>query len=442
MHDGFLSGLAWEKSGGNSNIGNFLKNAMLDCSSLNFLDSSFLHEPHLLIEKEKLNSYFIESASSIVVHNQAAANQILHEFEISQAIDIGVMPLPVPIKGTNYSDTTRNKVVGVLGIIADTKMYEEIIKAWIKSDTGKKGEYVLRFIGEDLSQSFQHLLQKYEKRYRIEWTGFVDEIEYQNQISQIEFAIQLRREFRGESSGAVVDLMSVGVPVIANPQPSLMDYPDESIVFVHNGFSISDLASKIDFVQKNLLFAVEKAVSARNYLMETANPNKCVDQMLSLAAKSQLHRDFFPISQLGIQLKMAGIEDSEKSFIVSLAEACLESFPLTFSKKRILIIVNDNLSIHPELFRAALLRVREKLKDVDPPQMHFCRQLANQIDLETVNSWFFDKEIQNAIGEVNFKIRARSSDWVLRGCDPCPSQDRLIIFNVLKSELEDFLFYE
>jgi len=139
---------------------------------------------------------------------------------------------------------------------------------------------------------------------------------------------------------------------------------------------------------------------------------------------------------------MAGIEDSEKSFIVSLAEACLESFPLTFSKKRILIIVNDNLSLHPELFTAALLRVREKLKDVDLPQMHFCRQLANQIDLETVNSWFFDKEIQNAIGEVNFKIRARSSDWVLRGCDPCPSQDRLIIFNVLKSELEDFLFYE
>lgn len=439
MHDGFLSGLVWERSAGNLNIGKFLRHAIRDSSALNFLDSRFLYEPHLLIQKEKLNSYFVESATSIIVHNQAARNQILNEFMVRDSESIGVMPLPTPVNGHSYLDTPREKVIGVLGIIAETKMYQEIIDAWIDSETLKTNEYVLRFIGDDLSQNFQQLHHKYGKKYGIEHTGFVNNAEYRNQINQIEFAIQLRREFRGESSGAIVDLLSSGVPVISNAQLSLKDYPDGSIVFIPQDFSIADLVSAIDNVQENLNLAVEKANTARNYLIEMANPMKCANQMLMLAQHSQFPRDFFPITQIATQLGLLENDQIENSSIVNLADACLESFPLPFTKRRILIIVNDNVSLNPKLFMAALFRLKSKLSEVDHPQIYFCREDSNKIELETMNSYFFDKEVQNAIGEVDFKIRIRSSDLILRGLESNSSQGYLSVVKIIQSELAEFL---
>jgi glycosyltransferase involved in cell wall biosynthesis len=441
MHDGFLSGLVWVRSLGNLNTGKFLRNAMMDSSSLNFLDSQFLLEPQLLIQKERLNSFFIESATSIIVHNQAAGDQIANEYVVSESRSIGVMPLPTSVVGQSYTDTPRKKVIGVLGIIHETKMYQEIIEAWIESETGRKNEYVLRFIGEDLSQNFQHLQQKYGKRFRIEFTGFIDEEAYRNQIEQIEFAIQLRREFRGESSGAIVDLLSSGVPVISNAQPSLKDYPDDSIAFINPDFSTADLALKIDNIQKNLNVAVEKASVARNYLIETANPIKCADQMLKLAEESQFHCDFFPISQIAIQLKMSEIDEGEDSLIMNLAKACLESFPPPFIRRRILVIVGDKVSIDPKLFTAALFRLKSKLKELNHPQIHFCKEVSGLIELETVNSCFFDKEIQNAIGDVDFKIRITRGDLILRGLESNSSQEYSSVVKIIQSELAEFLKY-
>jgi glycosyltransferase involved in cell wall biosynthesis len=439
MHDGYLSGLTWEGSGGNTNIRNFFLTAIHDSSIFSFLEGVALLEPHLIIKNEKLNSSFVESATSIVVHNHAAADQIRDDFVIKDRDGLGIIPLAVSVKKFNYSKTHREKVIGVFGIIAETKMYEEIIQAWVRSRAALHEGYTLRFVGEDLSNHFKRLMDEYSRSFRIEHTGYVDEDHYRKQIDSVEFAIQLRRDFRGETSGAIVDLMSSGVPVISNSQPSLAEYPRDAVIAISPEFSISELSLKLDWAIENHDLALNSARLAHNYIEKHSDPLLCAKQIIEKALTSKSKSEFFPINQFKYQVSRTILDNSDTKTLRDIAESCFESFPLIFNRKRILVIVSEHASSHPIVFVSKVYKLREKLSDPVAPQIIFCKEVGFDGSLETVNSLLFDKRIQNLIGNVEFRIRKKDSDLIVISSESEKPSEYFEVVSLIKSELKDFI---
>ncbi len=439
MHDGYLSGLTWEGTGGNANLRNFFISAIHDSSTFNFLEDTLLLEPHLLINNEKLNTSFVESANTIVVHNYAAAEQIRNDYAINDDNDLSIIPLPVSVSKFNYSKIHREKVVGVFGIIAETKMYEEIIQAWVNTKVVRDEGYTLRFVGEDLSNNFQHLMGRYSSNFRIEHTGYIDEDQYREQIDSVEFAIQLRRDFRGETSGAIVDLMSSGVPFISNSHPSLAEYPDGAIIKIPSEFSISELSSKLDWTIENNDLALEAARIGHNYLEKRSDPMFCAKEIVEKALTSQSKNRYFPINQLKSQCLRLKSDDLDTKILRDIAESCFESFPVVFTRKRILVVVSEYAFSQPHVFVSKVDKLREKLSRQKVPQIIFCREVGINGPLQTLNSLLFDKRIQNLIGNVEFRVRVQDSDSIIRSKNSQEPKDYFEIIQLIKSELKDFL---
>lgn len=442
MHDGYLSGLVWEKLKGSLEIGEFLRIAIQDSCVLNFIDKRMALEPHLVLQEAKLNSYFLEYATSVVVHNVAAAKQIAKDFHFDDVNSLITVPLPVITPKTEYRDHKRKNVIGVFGIIADTKMYESVIQAWNSSETARSGDFTLRFIGEDFSSNFQGLLRSFSKNFNIEYTGYVDPEEYEMQLNQVQFAIQLRRDFRGETSGAIIDLLSRGIPVIANEQPSLEFYPPDSLVLLPKPFSTFDLSRKIDWTISNIELALSGASKARQHLLENASSESCANQILGQAELTRSKINFMPLLQLEILLDKMDCRKNEDTFLNTVADICLESFPSTFTKKRLLILVSELVVQKPADFKLALLRLKGLIGNSEHPPLLVCKPIEASTSFRTVNSVFFDENVLEIVGNAEYKVRRRNSDFVVsnRLSTNCFEYSDLI--TLIRTELGEFLTNE
>jgi hypothetical protein len=85
------------------------------------------------------------------------------------------------------------------------------------------------------------------------------------------------------------------------------------------------------------------------------------------------------------------------------------------------------------------MEVRNKLAGNELPPIFFCKAIPGDNNFQAVNSKFFDKFIQEVVGEVDYKIRIQKSDYVLRGQDSRSPTELSGVFHVIQSELKGFL---
>lgn len=426
MHDGYLSGLMWKWLGGSIAKDQFIGYAIQETSALNFMDLSLYNEPHLLIQSEKLNEYFLESANSIVVHNTQCEDILRKDYCFKDNESINVIPLPIQKINHKELDSRHKKIIGVFGIIAETKMFEELIQSWKLSKIGQSKEYILRFIGKNLSSEFKKVFIKNSQEFNIEYTDFVSEEEYWNQMDLVKFAIQLRRQIRGESSGAIVDLMSFGIPIISN---ILFDNEMASLNclnLVSHEFTAVELANKIDWVNNNISVALDKADLGKKRLEIEADPLKIANRILEIAYKGHSKNEFLPISQFKKMVSELGNFEDNGIQISEIADICLESFPPTFRRIRIVVVLREMNDLDSKNFKKVLERLKSQFSQISHLPIFFCKTNDALGHLETVNRIFFDNVYMDLLDNAEFRIRIQDSDIVFGSrntvsslnCDP------------------------
>ena len=440
MHDGYLSGLIWEWLRGNVDILEFLTFAIQETSAINFMDPLYFKQPHLLIQNEKLNEYFLESAHSIVVHNTQNEDMLRKDYFFEDHESINVIPLPIKRIKKEKADSRDSKIIGVFGIIAETKMFEEIIKSWKLSKAGQSKMYTLKFIGKNLSSDFDNLFKKNSKEFNIEHEGFVNEQEYWSQIESVKFAIQLRREIRGESSGAVVDLVSFGVPIISNMFMENEMTSFGSLNSISHEFTELELANKIDWVNDNIDIVVKKAVLARKQIEIEADPQKSAHGILQTALNGQSRSEYLPISQFKKFVSRYGDLVGKAVGINEIADICLESFPPVFKKIRIIVVLRELSPLESKKFKSVLHDLRFQLTEISHPPIFFCKISSANGHLETVNRMFFDDIYLEFLDSVDFRIRLQDSDIVFGIRNKASSLNADSSFgDLINSKLGDFL---
>lgn len=436
LHDGFLSGLFWSQYREDSSAAKFLKNAATEVSSLKFSNSSYFYEPHKLILEEKLDQRILESAVGIVVHSKAALDLISESFIIANPNHVTVVPHFSELDLDSYNASNRKDVVGVFGIIAESKMYKEIISAWSNSRLGKSGSYTLRFIGEDLSSDFEKILRMKSSKIRIEASGYLDRVNYLEQLNDVRFAIQLRRGFRGETSGALTELISRGIPVITNIDAWIESFPEVKDLQVSEIFTIDELSRKIDWVKENLDGVTKEFSQAKLRIESDSSPKKCVTSIIRFANSIYLERENTATFQFKELLNTYNHDGLKGIKIEEVGDVYLRSFPHFFNKKRILVVLSNSIDPMDKYFRNTLAALNNLLNSHIRQPIFYCRFDSSTNSYECLIESVIPVEVETSVPLKNFLIRLRSTDEIVNKSSPIPvNLESSFVFGEIKSKL-------
>ncbi|MFD2447230.1 glycosyltransferase [Vogesella fluminis] len=72
-------------------------------------------------------------------------------------------------------------------------------------------------------------------------TGFVEQQEYIDYMAAADLAVQLRQDSRGETSAAVFDCLSAGLPVICNNHGFIKEISNKAVMKISENFDMTEL---------------------------------------------------------------------------------------------------------------------------------------------------------------------------------------------------------
>lgn len=186
----------------------------------------------------------IERARSVIVHSLHSGQLRDEYFPDLQRVRWNVVPmpqLPVPNRKPAERHALRARmgfskdefVVVSLGFLADTKLNHVLLEALQEQQLATRKSLRVVFVGEndggEYGASLAAGIGRVEPPGRVAITGFVGSQAYEDYLCIADCAVQLRTRSRGETSKAVHDCMSHGLPVIVNDYASFGQLPDPAV---------------------------------------------------------------------------------------------------------------------------------------------------------------------------------------------------------------------
>lgn len=173
------------------------------------------------------------------------------------------------------------------GIISSKKAHLEIAKAWQKVDETQTTHLI--FAGSEPDSDYRQCIEEAlpEKcRSNFKITGWLSDEEYERLLSAADIAIQLRSIDSGETSGAVIDCLSSGIPTIINRIGSMNDIPDEVCLKIDAKLT----AKKIERALYELIVDCSRrktlAMECAEYALKKYSPAICAKKYAAVLDRS------------------------------------------------------------------------------------------------------------------------------------------------------------
>ena len=167
------------------------------------------------------------------------------------------------------------------GHMGATKLNDLTIKAFQVAQQAFKGDCQLVFVGDCLDEKYRNqissILQEYGLSGKVHVTGFVEQEDYRRYLLAAHAAIQLRQRSRGETSGAVLDCMAHGLPVILNAHGTLNEYSDEDVVKIEDPVNLQELSRAMVRLEADEVYRQEKGANARKSIKTSHNPDSVAE---------------------------------------------------------------------------------------------------------------------------------------------------------------------
>ncbi|MDX1696875.1 MAG: glycosyltransferase, partial [Thiohalobacterales bacterium] len=177
-------------------------------------------------------------AYGVIVHNHFAAETLSLFFDQDvlarlsttvHAREVRAFPTRGDARAALGLDDSAT-LIGSFGHINRNKCYTELMQAWTLSGLDQDPNNRLLLLGGCGDRIFESQIHDWINGLRypgqVLYTGYLDTDTYDLYLPAIDVAVQLRRNSRGESSGALFDCMGAGLPTIVNAHGSMAEVPD------------------------------------------------------------------------------------------------------------------------------------------------------------------------------------------------------------------------
>jgi glycosyltransferase involved in cell wall biosynthesis len=205
-------------------------------------------------------------------------------------------------------------IICTFGLVSPAKLPHGLLEAW-RSVRGNRGRLV--FVGAKVD-GLADFPDEQDDVGMVQVTGRVNQITYDTWLSAADIAVQLRTDSRGETSGAMVDCLYFGVPLIISDHGSAAEVPGHCVVKLSDPFKPEELRNAIERlrdcaeVRKDLSAAAMKFVGDQLHASRIAN-------MYYEAIETAYHRRLLP-SSLTVTEDIAQSPDAYSTLDGSLTE--------------------------------------------------------------------------------------------------------------------------
>ena len=224
--------------------------AIKDLSKQNGAEQALLNYP--------CSGMVVQNSSAIVVHSWHAKSLIKKWYGKIIYKRSYVVPHVRIAKNGEAKNNLRQRlglkpdefIVCSFGYLQQSKMNDRLLIGWSKSRLSKDQRCRLIFVGENTGGPYGKRLLKIIQQEKMECqvtvTGFVPTDKYRDYLGAMDAAVQLRTSSRGETSGAVLDVMAAGKPLIVNAHGSLSELDPDAVCVLPDNFSDLQLSQALD----------------------------------------------------------------------------------------------------------------------------------------------------------------------------------------------------
>lgn len=204
-----------------------------------------------------VNLDIIQQSTGVIVHSKYANRMAKEYFGENTTSNFEIVPFPCcPIDLPDREEArsslgwgTEEIAICCFGFVAESKLNHLVLEAWLSSDILQSLSSRLIFVGEakyDYGEKFLKKVADINLSDRLTVTGWTDDESYRHYLAAADFAVQLRGHSRGESSAAVFDCLTVGLPLIVNAKGSFAELPADSIVQLTEAVSVDALRAAME----------------------------------------------------------------------------------------------------------------------------------------------------------------------------------------------------
>jgi glycosyltransferase involved in cell wall biosynthesis len=258
LHDFFLSGLLdWLGNVGRRSKAYFLRQLYLT-HGLPALAYVAEEGRHAAAERYPANQAVFANAQGVIAHSRWSIERAKEIYGDAAPAKMVHIPHLRAVRPTMAKSEARRQlgidpdafVVSTFGFVAETKCGDRLVEAWALSAAGRAERASLIFVGDHplgpWGDEFRELTEGLSDGLSIEVTGYADTATYECHLAAADIAVQLRRNTRGETSGAILDCMAAGLPLIVNAHGTAAEISSEAVLSLPDVFTTQELADAID----------------------------------------------------------------------------------------------------------------------------------------------------------------------------------------------------
>ncbi len=291
LHDFFLSGLQSHHLLANDPVGwQRMLHAQHGYPAL--LADQLPAERSQLIWHYPCNLQVLQQATGIIVHSHYSRRLACQWYGPQSDEDWQVIPLlrePPQSQATDRQQVRQAlglpahaHLVCSFGLIGEHKLSIELLEAFLTSGLARNPHCMLIFVGANHNGPYgQRLLQRMAQSGlgdRIRITGWTDAEQYRQYLHAADVGVQLRTKSRGETSAAVLDCMSHGLPTIVNANGSMADLHPETVWMLPDPFHPHELCFALESLFQQPSHRQRIGQAASRWLRAHHAPQACAGQ--------------------------------------------------------------------------------------------------------------------------------------------------------------------
>lgn len=317
-----------------------------------------------------LNISVLNNALGVIVHSSYSKKLALQHY--GKTADSLWYVIPHLKKPAQLESIDRPAIRQELGIPSDgfvacsfghlspTKLHDRLVSAWLTSPLAKDNNAYLILVGENTTSLYGKGLEDQIKQSgisdRILITGWTESKAFNDYLAAADMAIQLRSQSRGETSGAVIDCLSYGLPTIVNAHGTMSDLPPDSVYFLPDEFSDHELVAALTELWRDGGKRQILGHRARETIIEEHDPKHCGDLYQSALESSYQGKN--NNLELARKLVKENVELSLDNLRQTLAEKLTDNIPRRQLLVDVSAIVHSDLKTGVErVVRAQLLKL-------------------------------------------------------------------------------------
>ncbi|PJJ96368.1 glycosyl transferase family 1 [Lysobacteraceae bacterium NML91-0213] len=234
------------------------------------------------------NFELVSSAIGVIVHSQYARELLKKWYRFED--DVSVIPSLKEVRAQDLKASARASlglpddafVVCTFGFLDVSKMNHFLVDAWANSSLAGDKTCHLVFVGEnhggDYGKRLVREIDSLRAGGRVRITGFVDGAGYRQYLQAADIAVQMRTMSRGETSAAVLDCLSHGIPLIVNANGSFAETPSEGAIILEDRLRREDLCEALERLRGDPRLRESLARGGRAAIAAAHSPKMCAER--------------------------------------------------------------------------------------------------------------------------------------------------------------------